>query len=46
MKPEKLNFNLESSVERARVFGFQIGWQGVKRRMAIPCNDEQRSQPI
>ncbi|MCB1937496.1 MAG: hypothetical protein KDF59_16330, partial [Nitrosomonas sp.] len=39
-------FNLESSVERVRVCGSQIGWQGEKRRMAIPCNDEQRSQTI
>ena len=38
--------NLDSSVERARVCGFQVGRQGAKRRMATSCNDEQHSQTI
>ena len=35
---------LDSSVGRARVCGFRVGWQGATRRMVAPCNEEQRSQ--
>ena len=38
------SFNLITSVERARVCGFRVGWQGATRRMAAPCNEEQRGQ--
>ncbi len=35
---------LDSSVERARVRACRAGWQGARRRMVTPCNDEQRGQ--
>ena len=35
---------LETSVGRTRVNGFRVVWQGAMRRMAIPCNEEQRGQ--
>jgi len=37
---------LDSSVGRARVCGFRVGWQGATRRRISPCNEEQRSQAI
>jgi len=35
---------LETAVERARVCGWQAGWQGATTRMAAPCKEAQRSQ--
>ena len=35
---------LETAVGRIRVCGFRIVWQGAMRRMASPCNEEQRGQ--
>ena len=35
---------LETAVGRARVCGWRVDWQGATRRMAAPCNEEQRSQ--
>ena len=37
-------FNLETAVGRIRVCGFWVVWQGAMRRMAAPCNEEQRGQ--
>ncbi|MDP2787299.1 MAG: hypothetical protein Q8O79_04410, partial [Pseudomonadota bacterium] len=35
---------LETSVERARVCGFRVGWQGATTRGVVSRKEEQRSQ--
>lgn len=35
---------LDSSVERARVCGFRVGWQGATTRGVVSRKEEQRSQ--
>jgi hypothetical protein len=35
---------LDSSVERARVCGWRVVWQGATTRMAAPCKEAQRGQ--
>ncbi len=37
---------LKSSVEHVRVCGFWVAWRGAPRRMAVPCNEEQRGRVI
>jgi len=39
-----VSFNLETVVGRLRVCILWVVWQGTMRRMAAPCNEEQRSQ--